>query len=336
MVNKLRSMALGGLLMGAAFAGAQDIRVTVDGDPVDFGIARPITQNGRVLVPMRQIFEKLGAYVQWNGGSRSIDAQKGTTQIRLVIGDNNATVNGTLRTLEVPAQIANGATMVPLRFVSEALGANVQWSSANRLVAISSDGTMDGGMDDAEASNVVAAYTVLPVKLNTELSSMTARKGDRFSAVLDTMDNPAYAGIPEGAYVQGYVREVKAQKGKEPGILDLEFDRLVMPGGRTYPIDGSLYSLDNSMVERNEDGVLVAKARGKDNRVAYAGYGAGAGLLVGLLSDGKINLTNTLLGALAGFAIGSLEKPKQEPSNVTLKRGTEVGVRLNQDLALRG
>ena len=335
MVNKLRLMAFGSLLMGAAFASAQDIRVTVDGDPVDFGIARPITQNGRVLVPMRQIFEKLGAFVQWNGGSRSIDAQKGTTQIRLVIGDTNATVNGTIRTLEVPAQITNGATMVPLRFVSEAMGANVQWNAANRLVAISSDGTMDGN-EVIEASSVVAAYTVLPVKLNTELSSMTARKGDRFSATVDTMDNPAYAGIPEGAYVQGYVRDVKAQKGKEPGIIDLEFDKLIMPNGRSYPIDGSLYSLDNSMVERNEDGVLVAKTKGKDNRIAYAGYGAGAGLLVGLLSDGKINLTNTLLGALAGFAIGSLEKPKQEPSNVTLKRGTEVGVRLNQDLALRG
>ena len=79
----------------------------------------------------------------------------------------------------------------------------------------------------------------------------------------------------------------------------------------------------------------VKKNKKKDNRMVYAGYGAGAGVLVGLLGDGKLSLEKALIGGLLGFVIGSVEKPKQQPTEVKLDRGTLLGVRLNEQLALK-
>src|ERR1051326_7591221 len=103
---------------GAIFA-QQNINVIVNGQPVAFNGARPAMIGGRVLVPLRGVMEQLGAYVQWDAATRSVMANKSGTDLTLRIGDRNATVNGQNVTLDVPAQIISGSTMVPLRFVGE-------------------------------------------------------------------------------------------------------------------------------------------------------------------------------------------------------------------------
>ncbi len=133
-------LTLGALAAVAGPAGAQQINVTVDGDIVAFGAQRPVQQFGTVLVPLRGVFEKLGASVQYDGASKSILAVKGTTTVQLRLGEARAQVNGNERILSVPAQAVNGTTLVPLRFVSEALGAGVKWRPASRTVVISTTG----------------------------------------------------------------------------------------------------------------------------------------------------------------------------------------------------
>lgn len=96
----------------------------------------PTIINGRTMVPMRAIFEALGSQVQWNAASQSITATKGSIAINLQIGSTTATNNGTNVTLDVAPQIIDGRTLVPARFVSEALGAKVNWDAANRRVDI--------------------------------------------------------------------------------------------------------------------------------------------------------------------------------------------------------
>jgi len=100
----------------------------------------PVIDNGRTLVPMRAIFEALGASVKWDGATKTVNASKGNTNIKLVIG-GQAYKNGKLADMDVPAQIYNGSTMVPLRFVSEALGAKVAWDGSTSTVNIASDGS---------------------------------------------------------------------------------------------------------------------------------------------------------------------------------------------------
>ena len=340
MKNINRSLATAMAIAVAALSAAQynDIKVRIDGKPLRFRDAKPIYKNGRVLVPLRGVFEALGADVQYDEERRSIRATHGSNDIRLMIGDRDARVNGISQRLDEPAMIVGQSTYVPLRFVSEAMGAQVRWNDSRQLVAIMTvegTDTTTGGRAERiheNGSEYVPAMTVIPVMLNTTLSSEEAKSGDRFTAEVRTSEN-RYGVIPANSFVEGHVVTARAQRGNDPGILELGFDRLRLPSGRSIAIDGSLYSLDSNSVTTNSDGTMMARNTKKDNRAVYAGYGAGAGLIIGLLT--KRPLENTAIGGVLGYIFGSLEKPKQRPSNVTLRQGQQFGVRLNQELAIQ-
>jgi hypothetical protein len=122
-------------------AGAQTVapyvKVVIDGSPVYLD-SPPVIVGGRVLVPMRGVFERLGATVIWDPASQTIRAQRGPTGVALTIGASQATVNGQAEPLETPALLVGGRTMVPLRFISQALGASVGWDAASYTVQITS------------------------------------------------------------------------------------------------------------------------------------------------------------------------------------------------------
>lgn len=122
----------------------EPIRVLLNGTPLNFGEVPPIEVNGRVLVPLRGVFEALGATVNYDPVAHTITANQGDTLIRLQLDSTEATVNGQSRPLDVPAQARFGRTLVPLRFVSEALGAQVSWNAAQRTVSLASDIAVQG------------------------------------------------------------------------------------------------------------------------------------------------------------------------------------------------
>ncbi|MDQ6422456.1 copper amine oxidase N-terminal domain-containing protein [Paenibacillus sp. LHD-117] len=93
--------------------------------------------SGRTLVPLRAIFEKLQAEVKWEQATKTVTATKGSTVIELRINDVTASVNKKKVTLDVPPMLINQATFVPLRFVSEALGAEVAFDEKRKAVTIS-------------------------------------------------------------------------------------------------------------------------------------------------------------------------------------------------------
>lgn len=113
-------------------------QVLVDGNPIAFD-QPPILQAGRVLVPLRGIFENMGATVVYDAPTRTVHATSADNRsITLPLGSTLATLNGQSFRLDVPAQVVAGRTLVPLRFVAESLGAEVVWQPATRTVAISS------------------------------------------------------------------------------------------------------------------------------------------------------------------------------------------------------
>jgi hypothetical protein len=127
----------GGALVGAApRCEAAGIAVTINGSPVDFDGMGPVMINGRVLVPVRGVLESIGADVGWNEATQTVVANNGRADIELRIGDHSASVDGQSVPLDVPAQVIAGHTMVPLRFLSQALGAEVHWNDNARIVAI--------------------------------------------------------------------------------------------------------------------------------------------------------------------------------------------------------
>ncbi|MEW5922341.1 MAG: copper amine oxidase N-terminal domain-containing protein, partial [Bacillota bacterium] len=124
------------VFIGTAPASAAP-RLLLDGKQLSFDVP-PVTEQGRTLVPLRTIFEALGADVRWDGTTWTVTATKGQTTVRLTVGVRTAYKNGAPVNLDVPAKIVNGRTLVPLRFVSEALGAKVNWDTKTQVVTIRS------------------------------------------------------------------------------------------------------------------------------------------------------------------------------------------------------
>jgi hypothetical protein len=112
------------------------IKVTVGDTAVVFD-QEPIIKEGRTLVPLRAIFEALGATVEWNAETKTVSAkdEKGV-EITLTIGSKEMKVGDKVVTLDVPAQIVKDRTLVPVRAIAEAFGAEVAWDATTKTVAI--------------------------------------------------------------------------------------------------------------------------------------------------------------------------------------------------------
>lgn len=343
MINRnMKASALLALAMTAAVGVAQDISVQVNGDPVRFQGTEPQYRDGRVFVPLRGVFEEMGATVNWRPATRTVVARRGDRNVRLRIGERTASIDGKPVTMDVPAMIIDGATMVPIRFLSESLGAEVSWNSSQRLVMIDSGGpgraqpirNRDRDNDNQTANQrVIQSDTVIPVTLDTRLSSNESREGDRFTATVKTDNETYYGFLPAGTRIEGRVVAARPKAGKDPGVIELDFERMRLPNGKSYNLDGQLISLDNDAVTRDSNGMIRARSGNQgDNRTVYAGYGAGAGLVVGLLT--KKPLEGALLGGVLGYLAGEAQRAQNKPADVRLNPGTAFGVRLTQDVAI--
>lgn len=123
-----------------------DITVTLDGRELSFDVPPQII-DGRTLVPMRAIFEALGAEVDWNGELQHIIAQTQNKHIDMFVGSDTmgVTKNGDtfaeMIKLDVPPQIIGERTLVPVRAVSESLDCDVLWDDESKNVIITSNKT---------------------------------------------------------------------------------------------------------------------------------------------------------------------------------------------------
>lgn len=97
----------------------------------------PVIESDRTLVPLRFIFETLGADVDWEDSTRTAIVQNDEATILFSIDNTSASVNSVSKTMDVPARLVNDKTMVPLRFLSEELGFNVEWDETTRTATIS-------------------------------------------------------------------------------------------------------------------------------------------------------------------------------------------------------
>lgn len=114
-----------------------NIRVTINGSEIEFD-QPPIMQNDRTLVPLRAIFEALGATVTWDDSLQSVSASKNDIKITLNIGKKQMYINDKMIELDVPPQLIGGRTLVPVRAVSEAFGCDVKWDDSTQTVIITS------------------------------------------------------------------------------------------------------------------------------------------------------------------------------------------------------
>lgn len=269
--------------MPAAPVHAQGIQVIVDGQPVVFD-QPPVTLGGRVLVPLRGVFERLGALVEWDPRTNTVTAVRGSTQVQLRIGSRQAFVDGRAVFLDVPPMIVRGRTLVPLRFVSEAMGARVDWDPVARTVFITS-GQVGGPLPPPSrppqptppppslAGSVVEGV-VFRVDANTTPQRIFVQKDDvihTFIITPDTAITRVEVGSSQGGAVSldqvrpgdqvrvtadaaGRAILIRVQVREAAGRLDVVAGRvIVLTDGRSFTLAENVrFTLDGREVSRDQ------------------------------------------------------------------------------------
>lgn len=167
-----------------------DIRVTLDGAELTFDVPPQIIEN-RTMVPMRAIFEALGAEVEWYENTRTVGASKysdDNNRVRIILPIGSGEMQKSLEwvgqdaaevlekntvTLDVPAQIIDGRTLVPIRAISEAFDCDVEWDGENQTVIITS-----AQPEETAVSENTALPTAAPSAEQTEVPDETTAPED--------------------------------------------------------------------------------------------------------------------------------------------------------------
>ena len=135
----LVSAVLSFTVINSVMAENDEVTVTLNGEKLEFDVA-PFIQNDRTLVPMRKIFEAVGASVAWDNETNTAFAVRekdgDTYVVSIQIDSDTAFVNSDPKKLDVPAQLLNDRTLVPLRFIVESLGEKVDWDENTQTVII--------------------------------------------------------------------------------------------------------------------------------------------------------------------------------------------------------
>lgn len=95
-----------------------------------------LVRGGTILVPLRSMFEQMGATVSYDAGSKTVDVTKAGADVKVTVGVSQVVINGETRPLDVPPMMYQGQILVPIRVISEGMGAYVQWVPDKRLVVV--------------------------------------------------------------------------------------------------------------------------------------------------------------------------------------------------------
>jgi hypothetical protein len=135
---KLRTLLLTAVLTAAMSVAclAQDINVSLNGSIISFPNQKPVVVDGRTLIPLRGVFDNMGYNIGWNGNTKTVTLTKNGSTIVINIGESFYYLNDKPVAIDVPAQIINGSTMLPLRAIADATGCEVLWDSDSKIATI--------------------------------------------------------------------------------------------------------------------------------------------------------------------------------------------------------
>ncbi|SDC20836.1 Uncharacterized conserved protein [Paenibacillus sp. UNCCL117] len=194
-MKQIRRFVMTIWLCGAIFTGLNEakaegeaIPVYLDGNHLRFEVP-PILENGTTLVQFRPIFERLGLTVGWDEQTREVTGTKRGLVIKLGIDEPDAIVNNQPTMLELAPRLVDGHTFVPLRFVSEASGAEVVWDGENHRIYIRSAGSPTTGTGSGDAEAEEKPQPDKPTK--SDKGTYTYPNGDSYTGQLAN-------GKPEG------------------------------------------------------------------------------------------------------------------------------------------
>ena len=140
--NRILMMTMILILCFSITAFAEDqVKIYVNNENVSLDV-EPFIENGRTLIPLRGVFEKLGAKVDWNKNLQEVVIMDDNNEIEMLLGKDKVMVNGIIKDIDVPTRMINSRTFAPLRFIAENLGHDVKWDENTRTVYITINNTV--------------------------------------------------------------------------------------------------------------------------------------------------------------------------------------------------
>lgn len=271
-------------------AAEQPIEVIIDGVRQRYD-QPPILVNNRVLVPLRGIFEAIGAQIEWDDVTSTVTATKDGTVIKLTIGEKSASINGMDKVLDQESLLINSRTMVPVRFVSEALKCEVDWEENTQTVVILTQKSQGKSIAD----NVSESDLSVSNTSSTDVSS---------GNILDQNFNEVSDGnVPVGWTIStnGGTVCVEEQKAASDGkVLKLQKSdaQLLTTGTSFAKIQRGIIKVETGVMFTTADDVkqvIVKNDKGED--VQRVGFNLGAitagqppSSAVGLMDSYKANV----------------------------------------------
>lgn len=260
-----------GLIAPVVSANKVTVNVQVDDKSLKFPDAQPYYENNRVLVPIRFVSEALGAKVEYkkeavgNQTERMVYVKLNGKTVRMPIDSDNASVDGAIVKLDVPARDQDSRVFVPLRFVSEALGAEVEWNQSKLLVSIYTEA-------ETGAPDPIAGHDNM---YNTDFKWKDGQNNlaeQLFVNNMKTENGKLTFKMPNGA--MGYAGNTEFVTGKS---YSFDLGKGMITFAKVYPEQGEqevyTISLDSSA---NED--LKALFNGVKDAIVIGDKGAAAPL----------------------------------------------------------
>ena len=265
------------LLSSATFVSADKVTVELDGKQIEFDV-NPQIIDGRTMVPLRKIFEEIGATVKWNGETRTVSARKNSKTVTfaidsadLQIDKGNADEQGNTQTvtLDVPAQIVSGRTLVPVRAISESFGLNVDWDKDNKKVIITSDDDEDDSWKENVGSINLTNMTYEGEGIEINGNQIKITSGGDFTLSGTLADGNIIISADEKVKLR--LSGVKITSSENPCVYVENADKayITLTKGTENSLiaqnsqDGAIYSKDN----------LEIKGEGNLNIESKSGHG---------------------------------------------------------------
>lgn len=196
--------------------------------------------------------------------------------------------------------------------------------------------SLAAGASFASGQLTVPAGTVIPLRMESYLSSASSRVGDRFSAaVFRNVEIDGVVAIPEGSKIEGHVTQVApAERMSKAGTVGIAFERLILPSGRSIEIDGTLTTLDEQARRKlegaDEEDTIEGRSQ-KRRAIVFIGGGAGAGAVIGAIAGGGKGVA---VGAGIGAVLGAVGTLLSKGEEAEVKPGTEFGMMVERAFTL--
>ncbi|WP_282941085.1 stalk domain-containing protein [Paenibacillus sp. RC67] len=242
-ISFLLAMTAASPIVSSVYAEGVEVRIMVDGAPALFE-QPPVIVDGTALVPMQGLFQRLGASFQWEDRTQTIIASKNDTKLLLSMGLKKAEVDGETKEMEVPARMVGEVPLVPVRFVSNALGMYVYWDDETRTIKMETDDDLNGRTRRQIDARIRASAPVFSGDVFEEKPRITAphKPGklntDFVEDGVKTVNLMRYlAGLPDDL-VQDSALNEQAQYG---AVLLADFGKLSHTPSKTLGMEEPFY-----------------------------------------------------------------------------------------------